>query len=193
MTITKNAPSPAATGQVVTVSFAVSQSVNIDKKPTGTVNVSASTGEGCSAALPANGKGSCQLLFLSAGTRTLTATYSGDARNQSSTSVGVSQSVVNPTVTVITKNGPDPAKVGQKVVVQFGVEAKDATRKTRPTGSVTLNASTGEACTGTITAAGKGTCELTFSTAGSRTLIATYAGDGDNEGSVSIAAAETVE
>ena len=45
VTITKNTPSPAATGQVVTVSFAVSQSVTIVSKPTGTVNVNASTGE----------------------------------------------------------------------------------------------------------------------------------------------------
>ena len=193
VTITKNAPSPSATGRVVTVSFAVSQSVNIGSKPTGTVTVNASTGEACLAALPANGKSGCQLVFLSAGTRTLTATYSGDARNQGCTSIGVTQSIVNPTVTSITKNRPDPAKIGKTVLVEFGVDAKDATRKTRPTGSVTVNASTGESCSGTLSAGGSGRCELTFSTAGSRTLTATYSGDGDNEGSISRATEETVE
>ena len=109
--ITKNAPNPSATGQVVKVSFDVSQTVNIDSMPTGTVSVNASTGEGCLAALSASGKGSCELMFLSAGTRTLTATYSGDARNQPSVSIGVSQPIVNPTVTSITKNGPIPRRL----------------------------------------------------------------------------------
>jgi hypothetical protein len=57
---------------------------------------------------------------------------------------------------------------------------------------VTVNASTGESCAATIAENGKGGCELTFGSAGSRTLIVTYAGDAINEGSVSRPAAETV-
>jgi hypothetical protein len=193
VTITNNAPSPAVTGQVVTVSFAVSQSVNVAYKPTGTVTVNAGTGEACSAALPASGKASCQLLFLSAGTRTLTATYSGDAKDQSSVSGAATQTVVNLTTTAITKNTPDPAKVGGNVVVHFSVDASGAAKHTKPTGSVTVNASTGESCTGTLSAGGNGSCTLAFSTAGSKTLLAMYAGDDDNAGSVSTAATETVK
>jgi uncharacterized repeat protein (TIGR03803 family) len=191
--ITSNFPSPSATGKTVTVSFAVSQSVTINTKPTGTVTVSASTGEACSAALPASGKAHCQLMFLSAGTRTLTATYSGDANDQGSVSTGVSQSVVNPTTTAITSNRPDPAKVGQTVVVRFSVEANGAAKHTKPTGNTTVNASTGESCTVALSASGNGSCDLTFSTAGSRTLTATYTGDDDNEGSISTAITETVK
>ena len=156
VTITKNSPSPSATGQVVTVSCAVSQSVRVTYKPTGTVSVNASTGESCLAALPANGKGSCQLLFLAAGTRTLTATYSGDAKDQSSVSGVATQTVVNLTTTAITKNSPDPAKVGKNVRVDFSVEANNAAKHTKLTGSVTVNASTGESCTGTLSAGGNG-------------------------------------
>ncbi len=193
VTIAKNSPSPSATGQVVTVSFAVSQSVRVTYKPTGTVSVNASTGEACLVALPASGKSSCQLMFLSAGTRTLTAIYSGDAKDQSSVSGVATQTVVNLTTTAITKNTPDPAKVGKTVTVHFSVEANGAAKHTKPTGSVTVNASTGESCTGTLSAGGNGSCELAFSTAGSRTLTAIYAGDGDNAPSASTATTETVE
>ena len=79
------------------------------------------------------------------------------------------------------------------MVVEFGVDAKNATRKTPPDRQRHVNASSGESCNGTLSAGGSGRCEITFSTAGSRALTATYAGDDDNEGSVSIAAAETVE
>jgi uncharacterized repeat protein (TIGR03803 family) len=193
VTITKNAPSPAVTGQLVTVSFAVSQSVKVSYKPTGTVTVNASTGESCLAPLPTNGKGSCQLMFLSAGARMLTATYSGDAKDQSSVSGAAMQTAVNFTTTAITKNTPDPAKVEKNVTVHFSVDANGAAKHTKPTGSVTVNASTGESCTGTLSAGGTGSCDLTFSTAGSRTLTATYAGDGDDAGSLSSAVTETVE
>jgi hypothetical protein len=192
-TITKNTPNPSKTWQAVTVDFTVARTVAGNSKPTGTVTVNASTGEGCIAALPAYGKSSCKLEFSSAGTRKLTATYSGDSGNQSSVSAGITQAVLNFTTTAITKSAPDPAKVGQAVTVYFSVEAKDVTKQTKPTGSVTVNASSGESCTGTLSPGGMGKCQLTFSSVGSRTLFATYGGDADNEGSVSIAAAETVD
>ena len=74
-------------------------------------------------------------------TRTLTATYSGDANDQSSVSTPVAQTVMNQTKTKITKHSPDPAKVGRAVTVEFSVEAKDGTKQTNPTGTVTVNAS----------------------------------------------------
>jgi hypothetical protein len=53
-----------------------------------------------------------------------------------------------------------------------------------PTGSVTLTASTGETCAGTLTpATGDGGCKLTFNTTGTRTIIASYAGDSNHTGS----------
>jgi hypothetical protein len=192
-TITRNAPNPSKTGQLVTVSFTVTQTVKANSQPTGTVTVNANTGESCIAALPPNGNASCQLLFATAGTRTLTATYSGDAADLGSVSTAVTQSTFNSTSTIITKHAPDPAKVGRVVTVEFSVDAKDATKQTKPTGGVTVNASTGESCTGTLSAGGKGKCQLTFGSSGITTLTATYAGDADNEGSVSRAVEQAVE
>jgi uncharacterized repeat protein (TIGR03803 family) len=191
--ITRNTPNPSLTGQVVRVSFAVAQTVAGVNPPTGTVTVTANTGESCFEPLRGNGKGSCELLFPTAGTRTLTATYSGDSGNLSSVSTAITQNVMNVTTTAITRNTPDPAKIGQPVTVEFNVVAKNATTKTRPTGNVTVTASTGESCTGAVSGSGLGNCKLTFTSSGARTLTATYGGDVANEGSVSIAAAETVD
>ncbi len=183
---------PSLVGRVVTVSFAVAQTVAGINSPTGTVTVTANTGESCFQSLPAKGKGSCQLEFATAGTRTLTASYSGDAGNLSSVSSSYTENVIELTTTAITRNAPDPAKIGQPVTVDFTVASKTATNRTRPTGSVTVNASTGESCTATVPGSGKGSCKLTFSFAGARTLNATYGGNADNAGSLSNAVDETV-
>ena len=186
--ITKTSPNPPAVGKPVAISFSVA-----GLNPTGIVTLQANTGEECVAPVHPNGTGRCVLIFAAAGTKTVTAAYAGDTENLASTSPGVSLQVDNVTKTTITKNVPDPAKVAQPVTLHFDVAVSDgAARKTWPTGSVTINASTGESCTGALLTTGSGKCEITFGSAGSRTVVATYAGDANNEGSISIAAAETV-
>jgi hypothetical protein len=54
----------------------------------------------------------------------------------------------------------------------------------KPTGKVTLEASTGEICSANVSAAtGNGGCKLTFTTTGTRTITATYGGDANHAGS----------
>jgi sugar lactone lactonase YvrE len=54
----------------------------------------------------------------------------------------------------------------------------------KPTGAVVLTASTGETCAGNVAAAsGNGNCKLTFTTTGTRTIIASYGGDTNHTGS----------
>ena len=91
------------------------------------------------------------------------------------------------TTTTITSNLPT-TNDGKAVKVHFTVAV--ATHYKVPTGSVTVNASTGESCTGTL-AGGSGSCAVTFNTAGPRTLTATYAGDNNNS-SISAAVAQAV-
>jgi hypothetical protein len=79
-TIASPAPIPSVVGQAVTVGFSVTGS---GVAPTGTVTVTASTKETCSGTLPAS---SCALTFVTTGTRTMTATYSGDSNYLGSTS-----------------------------------------------------------------------------------------------------------
>ncbi|MGB7848355.1 MAG: MBG domain-containing protein [Candidatus Acidiferrum sp.] len=77
------------------------------------------------------------------------------------------------TATTITSNLPSPAIIGQIVTVTFSVAPQFAGA---PTGTVTVRASTGESCIGTL-AAGRGSCALTFAIGGPRTLTASYPGD----------------
>jgi hypothetical protein len=81
-TITRIAPASPTAGALVTVSFTVSAAYG---KPTGTVTVSSSGGQSCSGTL-SDGEGSCAMTFSTAGSYTLTASYSGDSNNLSSTS-----------------------------------------------------------------------------------------------------------
>ncbi|MBV9625748.1 MAG: choice-of-anchor D domain-containing protein [Acidobacteria bacterium] len=89
--ITANTPNPSSIGQSVTVSFKVTG----NGSPTGSVNVSASTGESCSGGL-SSGSGSCSLTFNAPGPRALTATYSGDSNFNGSPSPSTPQSVNGP-------------------------------------------------------------------------------------------------
>jgi FtsP/CotA-like multicopper oxidase with cupredoxin domain len=92
-TTTIGALSPAlnsVVGQPVTVNFSVT---GTGVAPTGTVTVTATTGENCPATLPAT---SCALTFVTTGTRTMTAVYSGDANYLGSTSSpSASQNVID--------------------------------------------------------------------------------------------------
>jgi hypothetical protein len=66
-------PDPSDPNQPVTVTFTVTSTSG--GTPSGTVEVKASDSEKCSAPVSA---GSCQIVLVGAGDRTLTATYSGD-------------------------------------------------------------------------------------------------------------------
>jgi uncharacterized repeat protein (TIGR03803 family) len=190
-TTTKLASSPNSsnTGQTVTVSFVVATTGK--NTPTGDVTVNGNPGEACTGKLT-RGSGSCQIAFNIAGSRTLIATYVGDANNDGSQSAAVTQTVLNSTTSTITGNSPNPSKVGQSVVVNFAVAAPQATGSNGPTGNVTVTASTGESCQGKLQSSYNGACVLVFSSKGSRTLIANYPGDTYNQGSVSAAVTQAV-
>jgi uncharacterized repeat protein (TIGR01451 family) len=89
--ITSNTPNPSTTGQAV----AIGVKVTGNGTPTGSVQVTATTGESCSATL-ASGAGSCSITFTTTGPRTLTAVYGGDTNFSGSTSQGVTQTVNAP-------------------------------------------------------------------------------------------------
>jgi adhesin/invasin len=74
-----------------------------------------------------------------------------------------------PTITSITADTPDPSRAGDLVTVAFIVSSETGT----PTGSVQV-ADGGNTCTGTLSG-GQGSCAISLTTTGSRTLTATYA------------------
>ncbi|MGB8014143.1 MAG: Ig-like domain repeat protein [Terriglobales bacterium] len=128
---------------------------------------------------------------LTAGTQTLSVTFTPtDHTDYVSVSDTVSLEVDKVgTTTAITSNLPNPSTIGHAVSVHFTVTP--ATNYSAPTGSVTVQASTGESCTSAL-AGGSGSCSVTFTSTGPRTLTATYAGDSNNLGSVSTGVPQTV-
>jgi hypothetical protein len=130
---------------------------------------------------------------LNAGAQTLSVKFAPTLSTDYTVATASAELTVNPvdTTTTITTTTPNPSKTGQAVTVAFTV-AQAVTNVHKPTGSVTLTASSGETCTGTLVAGGKGSCKLTFTTAGSRTLTAAYTGDSNNNGSTSVAVTQAV-
>ncbi len=88
--------------------------------------------------------------------------------------------------TTITANAPNPSTVNQKVKVSFAVAGDGVL----PASRVTVTASTGETCNGAIST---GSCSLTFTTEGPRTLTASYPGNANSKSSVSAEATQTVQ
>lgn len=83
--ITKTAPASPTAGSAVTVYFSVAAAYG---HPTGSVTVSSSNGGPTCTGTLTLGKGTCSLTFPSSGFYTLTALYSGDNNDTSSTSAG---------------------------------------------------------------------------------------------------------
>ncbi len=148
--------------QGATVVLAASGAGNTLTQPTTTTNSS--------------GVATGTLASAVAESKTVSATINSVAITQTATVVVSAAS----TTTAITTHTPNPSVTGQGVAVAFTVTSNGGT----PTGNVTV--SDGAAtCSGTVAA---GTCTLTPTTAGSKTLTATYGGDANFAGSTSAGA-----
>jgi Big-like domain-containing protein/invasin-like protein len=176
-TITSDNPDPSVLTQAVTVMFTVTAATGT---PTGTVTVS--DGQvSCSATVAA---GQCQLTPLTAGTRTLTATYPGTDTFAASSGTASHQVTLIPTVTTIVADDPDPSFPTQPVTVQFTVTATQGT----PGGTVTVSDGT-VSCSASV---GSGKCTVTPTSAGNKTLTATYGGQSPFAASVGTAPHQVV-
>jgi len=173
VTITSDAPDPSQVGETVNVAVTVVGGLTT---PTGTVDITGAD-TNCSITL-VNGTGNCNVTFASNGTKSLTATYNGDADHGTDTDTEQHNVILNnETVTYITSDNPDSSQVGQAVNVSVTVAGV-----TTPTGSVEVTTSDGQTCTITLSG-GSGSCSVTFTTVGAKTIFATYSGDVDHTGS----------
>ncbi len=89
------------------------------------------------------------------------------------------------TTTAITSDNPEPSATGKAVTVNFTVTPASGSD---PTGQVTVTDGA-ESCTATLPAS---SCDITFSSTGSKSLTATYAGDTNFSTSTSSAETHTV-
>jgi len=190
--VVTHTPNPSVVGQSVAVGVTVTGAFgNTPVAPTGTVAVTSGT-DTCTITLPAS---SCNLGFSTAGSKSISAVYNGDANfNGSPVSSTVSHTVNQAdTTTTITSDLPDPSVVGQTITVNFTVAVVSPGAVLAPT-ALTQNVTVSDgsnSCFGTLTS-GSGSCTLTFTTAGPYNLTATYDGDVNFKTSTSSSVAHTV-
>jgi len=168
-------PAAAAYGSTFGVSATASSGLTVTITASGACTISGGAGSGT--VTMTSGTGNCVVTANQAGN----SNFSAAPPKSSSTTAQTASST-----TVISSNSPNPSTTGQAVAI--GVKVTGAGT---PTGSVHVNASTGEACTATL-ASGAGTCSITFTTTGPRTLTAVYSGDGNFNGGTSAGVTQTV-
>lgn len=143
--------------------------------PTGNVTLTNTTdGTSCTGAVNTTTRvASCAVNVLGAGNKQLSASYAGDANNNTSTA-GTVLTAAKATANVTWGTLPS---------VAAGVAADLSVTVTgyKPTGNVTIsNTTDSRSCTAAVNASGVATCQLTFPSTGTKTLSASYAGDASN-------------
>lgn len=137
----------------------------------GTVTVTESFGGSCSGPAPT---GSCYLTAGRRGVQMVQARYSGDAFYGASAGTRW-QTIRAGTTTSVGAIAPEPSMAGQPYTVPFTVTSNSGT----PSGTVTVyDGSVSATC-----AVSAGTCSLTSTTAGAKTITVVYGGDGSFAGS----------
>jgi hypothetical protein len=183
-TITSDNPDPSSAGTPVTVQYSVTVDAPGSGTPTGNVTVTDGT-DSCVGTVAA---GQCDVTFNTAGPRNITANYAGDADFTGSVSAPEPHNVNTPlTTTTITGHTPAPSVRGQQISVSVSVSSGGGT----PTGSVTVGDGS-VSCNATLSG-GSASCNLTLTTAGTRTLVATYAGGAGFSGSTSPGVSHVVD
>ncbi|NUQ85244.1 MAG: Ig-like domain repeat protein [Anaerolineales bacterium] len=168
-------PEPSLVGGTVTVSVKVISSNPWGGTPTGTVTVTGQD-QGCAAPVTlSGGTGNCQVIFNSAGGKTLTATYTPDTPLFNGSQGTVNHSVdLRPTSTTINTVAPDSPPPGTAITVSVTV-VDLISASTIPTGTVVVSSGdVATICTIPLSAASGGTGSCTGNIGASRTLTATY-------------------
>jgi len=167
---------PSVVGQNYTASGSVTVVAPGGGIPAGTVTVS--DGAVTSPPCTLNGSGAyiCTLASTSTGSKTLTATYAGNANYLTSSATHAQTISKASTTTMLTTVTSNPSVVGQNYTASGSV-AVVAPGGGIPAGTVTVSDGTVTSPSCTLNGSGAYTCTLASTTAGNKTLTATYAGN----------------
>ena len=176
---------PSSYGTAVTFSAVVTSSSTIP--PSGTVKfLDGATQIGASTITGTGGVATFTTSSLASGSHTITAAYQGSPNHDPATSAPIVQTI-NKTVTITTLAAtPNPGIAGKNVVLTAAVKNSAGTATTH--GSVTFV--DGATTLGTATLGAGGTATISAKLApGSHAVVASYAGDANDDSSSSAALA----
>ena len=196
-----SAPNPSVVGELVVFTATVTAGIGT---PAGTVTFTEGITLLGSGPLDASGQVTLSTSALAAGEHLITATYSGDANFDGSTSDVVTQTVTATSATTGTTttlaSAPNPSVVGELVVFTATVTAEGGTSavsvtfaesSATPTGSVTFT--DGGATLGTVPLDnGVATFSTSNLSADTHTISAAYSGDANFSASTSAAITQSV-
>ncbi len=149
----------------------------------GTITISDNDSNTCTITL-AGGTGSCDIASTAVGTKTLTASYNGDANYQTSTDTESHTVLIASSATSISTVVPSPSHPGEIVTMTVDVDPV-APSGGVPSGSVEIREGATLICSVTLTN-GSGSCTSSGFAGGAHTLNAAYGGEaGRYTGSVS--------
>ncbi|MEZ5466525.1 MAG: Ig-like domain-containing protein [Lysobacterales bacterium] len=188
-TILSDSPDPSHVGEPYTVTVQVRRQHDNAILVGGTVSISDGTGQTCQTAPLVNSMASCELTSVTVGSKTLTATYAGTLTNLSSSGTATHTVLAAATTTTITSDTPDPSLVNQPYTVAVTVSSNPGAGT--PTGSVSVSDGSGAGCN-IILSNGAGSCPLSSTSAGLKTLTASYTSQGQAFAASSDAEAHTV-
>jgi hypothetical protein len=180
VTIGAITPEPSVVGQAWAVPFTV-QNTTAGAAASGEVTVTTDAGESCGpVALDAGGAGACEITSGTAGARQVTVSYVSGAAEVMDSSALAAHAVDAGATTLTVATGPNPSQTGSAVLVAVDL-AVQAPAAGTPTGTVTVGSVdaslvAGPGCSITLPDT---SCELTFTAAGTYTVSAAYAGDGN--------------
>jgi outer membrane protein assembly factor BamB len=185
-TTLSRSPKSATYGQSVTFTAKVSNGSN--QIPTGTVTFSNGTTTLGTGTLNSSKTATFTTSTLPAGTDEITASYGGDANDDTSVSSAVTETINPAATTTSLSSSANPSTYGQSVT--FTATVTNGSQNV-PTGTVTFSNGTTTLGTGTLSG---GTATFTTSTlpAGTDEITASYGGDANDNTSVSSALAQVV-
>ncbi len=183
-------PAPEVTSDTIAVKADQTIAVTTPAPASAVYNTSFSVAATASSGLPVtittsgvcSGSGiAAATITMTSGTGTCSVHYNqpgDDNYNPAPQVTSLTAAVKADSTTTITSDAPDPSILGQPVTVSFAVAAKSPATGT-PTGNVTVSDGTNSCSAGLS----PGSCTLTLTAVGAKTLTATYAGDNNFNGS----------
>jgi len=188
LTVSSDQPDPSLVGQTVTVQWTLAATGSGSGTPSGTVSASATGSAGCTKAA-SFGTDSCDLVFTTNGTPTITVSYPGDA-NFNASNDNEPHTVQGATSTTVLSSG-SPTTSGDNVTFTAHVAATSGSGN--PGGSVRFFDGSTEIGQDNLNGAGNASIQSSSLAAGSHSITASYQGSTAFAASTSAAITQIVE